>query len=354
MAAQGKGRSLAGRFKAAGLRLDAGEGGDGEVDHFMTAFVQLFSCRLACARLVEREKEHAALGAEALFVAGRVPAKGKAFWREHDEFSAGLGDRVAASLFERAHEGGEPCAAGADSRGGFERGVPSVAALGGGAVSLEGRYDGQAQYFGVAVGEPLAAEKLDRLDALKEAGVGLARPGAGGVFANVAAKGGELAVALDDPVMPGGFEDVARLRATLRRRAVCKTLSRRVVLVGGLADSLPIRGSEGFRELAYQHAKGYAVWRGLYLHHQMKVVGHDGEGRDFVEASPFEMKGFYDLDEGSRKIVFDEAIRPDSGKRLQPLKPLKGHHIEVWRFVIETFEANHGDILPNYSERSAA
>ena len=161
----------------------------------MTALVQLFSRRLARARLVEREKEHAALGAEALLVAGRVPAKGSAFRREHDEFSARLGDCVAASLFERAHEGGEPCAAGADSRCGFERGVPSVVALGGGAVSLEGRYDGQAQYFGVAVGEPLAAEKLDRLDALKEAGVGLARPGADGVFANVAAKSGKLAVA---------------------------------------------------------------------------------------------------------------------------------------------------------------
>lgn len=325
----------------------------------MTALVQLFSRRLARARLVEREKEHTALGAEALFVAGRVPARGKAFGREHDEFSACLGDRVAASFFERAHEGGEPCAAGTDSRCGFERGVPSVAALGGGAVSFEGRYDGQAQYFGVAVGEPLAAEKLDRLDALKEAGVGIARPGAGGVFANVAAKSGELAVAFHDPVMPGGLEDVARLRATLRRRAVCKTLSRRVggrrvVLVGGLADSLPIRGSEGFRELAYQHAKGYAVWRGLYLHHQMKVIWHDGEGRDLIEAAPLEMEELYDLCEGTRQIVFDEPLRPYFGKRLKPLKPFKGDHIEIWRFVVETFEANHDNSLPYFYERSAA
>ena len=327
----------------------------------MTALVQLFSRRLARARLVEREKEHAALGAEALFVAGRVPARGKAFGREHDELSAGLGDRVAASFFERAHECREPSTAGADSRGGFDRGVPGVAVLGGCAVALEGRYDGHAQYRGVAVGKPSAAEKLHRLYALEKPRVGFSRPCARGVFANVAAKGGELALALHDPVMPGGLEDVARLRATLRRRAVCRTCTRAVgeardgvLRVGGLADSFPICGSEGFRELAYQYAKSYAIGRGLYLHHEVDVVGHDGEWRDFIEAAPLEMKAFYGLGEGLCQIVFYEAFGPDLGKRLKPLKPFKGNHVEIGRLVVKSFEANHGDILPYYYERREA
>ena len=61
------------------LRLYAVEGVYGEVDHIMTAFVELLLGWLARARRIEREKEHAALGAELLLVAGRVPARGEAF-----------------------------------------------------------------------------------------------------------------------------------------------------------------------------------------------------------------------------------------------------------------------------------
>lgn len=323
----------------------------------MTAFVQLFSCRLARARLVEREKEHAALGAEALFVAGRVPAKGKAFRREHDELSAGLGDRVAASLFERAHEGGEPCTAGADSRGGFDRGVPGVAVLGGCAVAFEGRYDGHAQYRGVAVGKPSAAEKLHRLYALEKPRVGFSRPCARGVFANVAAKGGELAVALHNPVMPGGGENL---------KAVAAAFGKTLALYGGWAPggvllrraaalhNPPIFFREFARELPYENRQRFLDRDIFYLHHQMKVVGHDGEGRDFIEAAPLEMKAFYGLGEGLCQIVFYEALGPDLGKRLKPLKPFKGNHIEIGRLVVKSFEANHGDILPYYYERREA
>ena len=84
------------------------------------------------------------------------------------------------------------------------------------------------------------------------------------------------------------------------------------------------------------------------------MVGHDGEGRDFIEAAPLEMKAFYGLGEGLCQIVFYEALGPDLGKRLKPLKPFKGNHIEIGRLVVKSFEANHGDILPYYYERREA
>ena len=320
----------------------------------MTALVELFLGRLARARLIEREKEHAALGAEAFLVAGRVPARREAFGREHDEPSAGLGDCVAACLFERAHEGREACAAGSDPRGGFERGVPGVAAFGCCAVAFEGRYHRQAQYLGVSVGEPSAAKELDGLDTPKELRVGLSRPGAGGVFANVAAKGGELAVALHDPIMPCGGEDrggpSGRADVTARSRTLHCVLRGAAMSGSVRSDNLPIFCGEGLFELVDVAAKRLAFRVVFYLHHEMKVVGHDREWRDFIEAAPLEVKATNDFGEGSRQIVFDEAIWPDFGKCLKALKPLKGHHVEIWRAVVETFEANHADSLPYFSD----
>ena len=343
-------RLLAGRFKAAGLRLDAGEGGDGEVDHFMTALVQLFSCWLACACLVEREKEHAALGAEALFVAGRVPARGKAFWREHDEFSARLGDCVAASLFERAHEGRDSRAARSDSRCSGNGCFPLRRALRGRAVAFDRHEHRKRKECVISVCEPFAAKEADAANGPEKLCVVASKCGPLRVFANVAAKGGELTITLDDPIVPRrGEYERWRGRATAQHPGGCDTRVRvGLWRLSGYAgrrvrgDYLPIGSAKGFGELADYHAKGHAIWRGLYLHHQVNVIGHYHEGRYRLYATPFEVEAFDNAFEGSRDVAFDKAaIVADSREIGEAVKPLERHHVEERRLVVEIEEASH-------------
>lgn len=167
--------------------------GLGDIDHFMAAVVEFLARRLARGRLVERKEEHAPGGAEALLLARRVPTRAEALGRQHDQPAARAGDGVAAGLFKRAHEGRDARPSGADARGRFDEGVPFGRAFGGRTVALERHENRQIQERAVAVGEPAAAEELDGRDLLKEAGVRAAQGGARRVFADVAAKGGELA-----------------------------------------------------------------------------------------------------------------------------------------------------------------
>ena len=90
----------------------------------MAPFIESLSRGLVSGSLVEGKKEHASLGAEALLLARRMPSCGESFWRKHDPFAARLGDGVAASLFKRAHECGNACAAWPDPGGRRQKGIP--------------------------------------------------------------------------------------------------------------------------------------------------------------------------------------------------------------------------------------
>ena len=65
----------------------------------MAALIEHLVCWLAGGGLVERKEEHAALGAEVLLLARRMPSRGESFWRKHDPFAARLGDGIAAMCF---------------------------------------------------------------------------------------------------------------------------------------------------------------------------------------------------------------------------------------------------------------
>ncbi len=88
----------------------------GDIAHLVAAGVEFGVGGLTVKRRVEREEEHAALGAEALLLARRMPPLAKAFWGKHDPLPASLGDRVAAFLFKRAHECAHASAARPDAR----------------------------------------------------------------------------------------------------------------------------------------------------------------------------------------------------------------------------------------------
>ena len=168
----------------------------------MAAVVEFCACRLAGRRLVKREKEHAPLGAEAFLLTRRMPTRAEAFGREDNQGTARTGDGVSAGLFKRAHEGRNARSAWPDALGFREERVPFVRAFRRCAMPLERHEDGQAQKCVVAVGEPPAVEKRDFAHAPEILRVGAAFPGARGIFANVAAKGGELSHFLDNPIVP--------------------------------------------------------------------------------------------------------------------------------------------------------
>ena len=67
----------------------------------MAALIEHLARWLAGGGFVERKEEHAALGAEALLLARRMPSRGESFRRKHDPFTASLG---AALQREKALE----------------------------------------------------------------------------------------------------------------------------------------------------------------------------------------------------------------------------------------------------------
>ena len=204
------------------LRFARRELEGGEIDHLVAARVELFLRRQSRVGGVKRKEEHAALGAELLLVARRMPACAEAFGREDDECSAGLGDGVADGFLKRAHESRDACAARADARGFGEN---------------------RRGLLGVDCGC---------------AGVDATRPRAGGVFFDVASKGGELPGFLDDPIVPVFFEnrvcrpevtDAAATRKTLRGRVLRRRtapLRDSPIFVRKIARKLPDECRERF------------------------------------------------------------------------------------------------------------
>ena len=317
-----------------------------EVDHFMATFVEHLFRRLVGVGLVERKKEHAPLCAKPLLLSRRMPARAKAFRREDYPLPAAFGDGVSTSLFKRAHEGRDSRAARAYARsGGYER-VPLRRALRGRAMAFYRHEHWKRKERVVSVCEPFAAEEVDAADRPEELCVAAAKGGPLRVFANVAAKGGKLAIALDDPIVPRGGEDVAAWAATLRGRAGRNTRGKS--LLSGFAgrrvcgDNLPIDCAKGFGELADYHAKSHAIWRGLYLHQQVNVIWHDHEGRYRLNAAPFEVEAFNHAFEGSRDVASDKvAIVADLREIGDSVKSLERHHVEERRLVVEIEEASH-------------
>ena len=122
----------------------------------MAALIEHLARWFAGGGFVERKEEHAALGAEPLLLARRMPSRGETFRRKHDPFAARLGDGVAASLFKRAHECGNAGAAWPDPGCRRQKGIPFRRVGRRGAMALDWHKLRQSQYFSVAVGEPLA------------------------------------------------------------------------------------------------------------------------------------------------------------------------------------------------------
>lgn len=321
-----------------------------EVDHFMAAVVEHLFSRLVRVGLVERKKEHTSLCAKPLLLSRRMPTGTEAFGRENYPLSAAFGDGVSASLFERAHEGRDSRAARSDSRGRGNGGFPLRRALRGRAVALDRHEHRKRKESVVSVGEPFVAKEADAANRAEKLCVVASKGGSLRVFANVAAKGGKLAITLDDPIVPRrGEYGRWRRRATAQHPGGCDTRERvglwRLLGFAGRrvrGDYLPIDCAKGFRELADYHAKGHAIWRGLYLHHQVDVIGHYHEGRYRLYATPFEVEAFDNAFEGSRDVAFDKAaIVADSREIGEAVKPLERHHVEERRLVVEIEEASH-------------
>lgn len=306
----------------------------------MTTFIESRVIAFAGVGRVEREKEHSPSCAEALFYSRRVPPFAESFGRENDEASASIGDCVAAFFFAWAHEGSDSRASRPDTlccRG--ER--PPFARVGNElARAFERRYYRKVKERRVAVGEPFAPAELDGRHATKEALVFLAEMGADRVFFDVAPEGGELAAFFDDPVVPRFFKDVRRsgAGAPLRR-------TRRVLRKAASAAQFPVCGSKRFRKLAHQYAERHRLFNILDFYQKVDVVGHNDEGRDFVEASPFKMKASDNGIEGFSDFIFNKAGRSDLGKRFHTLERFQGDHIKVRRFVIKTVKASHALII---------
>ena len=340
----------------------------------MAPFIESLSRGLVCGSLVEGKKEHAPQGAEALFLARRMPSGPESLRREDNPFPAGLRDCVAAFFFERAHEGGDSCPAGADSGGTGNEVVPFSRAGFGCAMPFDGLKHGQFEDVGVTIGEPLAAEKSHAPYCAEELCVASAQCGAHRVFANVASKCRELPVSLDYPIMPVFVEDVAgwcfaalaasrewcfaALAASLRRRAGRNTrrAGRNTRYAGralrGVArcrvcgNDPPVFVAQCFRQLVYDYAECHAVGRGLYLDHQMNVVGHYDEGRNWFDAPPFLMKCADDSLKGDGNVVAHEKpVFCDSGKVGKPRQALERHHVEERCLVVKIEESGHRDSI---------
>jgi len=315
-----------------------------DVCHFMAAFVEFLARGLACGRLVKREEEHAPLGAELLLFARRVPTRAEALGRKDDELAASLGDGVSAGLFERAHEGRNARAARPDARGRVDHRQPFGRTFGRRAMAFEGRQDGQVENRAVAVGEPAATEKLDFGHSAEILGVGAALPGACGVFLDVTAKGCKLAGLLDDPIVPVILEYRADETARCGTRGFAGRGFAR-------ANHSPISFGKSLLERVDEATQGDSLGYVANLDQQVKMVGHDHEGRDLFTAAPLHVKALDDRFERAGDFVFDEAVGSDLGKCRQPLESFQGHHVVIRRLVVETGETSH--IVTYFSKRSS-
>ena len=331
----------------------------------MAPFIESLSRGLVSGSLVEGKKEYASLGAEALLLARWMPSGSESLRREDNPFPAGLRDCVAAFFFERAHEGGDSCPAGADSGGTGNEVVPFSRAGFGCAMPLDGLKHGQFEDVGVAVGEPLAAEKSHAPYRAKELCVALAQRGAHRVFSNVASKCRELPVSLDDPIMPVFVDDVAgwcfaALAASLRRRAGRNTRGagrafRSVARCRVCGNNPPVFVAQCFRQLVYDYAECHAVGRGLYLDHQMNVVRHYDERRNRFDTPPFLVKCVDDsLERNGNDIPHEKPVFCDSGKVGKPRQAFECHHVEKRCLVVKIEESRHRDIIAFFCLRRRA
>ena len=306
----------------------------------MTAFVESRVIAFASAGRVEREKEHSPCRAEALFYSRRMPSFAESIGREDDEASTGFGDCVAAFFFAWAHKGPDARASRPDAL--CRRGeCPPFARIWDElARTLERRYYRKVKKRRVAVGEPFAPAKLDGRDTAEEALVFLAEIGALRVFFDVAPEGGELAAFFDDPVVPRFFKDVRRsgAGAPLRR-------TRRVLRKAASAAQFPVCSSKRFRKLAHQYAESNRLFNILDFYQKVDMVGHYDKGRDFIKASPFEMKASDNGIQGLGDFIFNKAGRPDLGKCFHSLERFQGDHVKVGRFVIKTKKTSHALII---------
>ena len=306
----------------------------------MTAVVEGRGIAFVRVGRVEREKEHSSCRAEALFYSRRVPSFAESFGREDDEASASFGDCVAAFLFACAHESADAGAAGSDA-GGRRGESPPFARVGNElARTLERRYYRKVEKRRVAVGEPFASAELDGRDSAEKAFVFLAEISARRVLFDVLPEGSELALLLDDPIVPRFFKDVRRsgAGAPLRR-------TRRVLRKAASAAQFPVCSSKRFRKLAHQYAERHRLFHILDFYQEVDVVGHNDEWRDFVEASPFKVKASDNGIEGLGDFIFNKAGRSDLGKRFRTLERFQGDHIKVRRFVIKTKKPSHALII---------
>ena len=306
----------------------------------MTTFIESRVIAFASASRVEREKKHSPCCAEALFYSRRMPSFAESFGREDDEASSGLGDCVAAFLFAWAHEGSDSRASRSDAfcrcgeRSPFARVGNELAR------AFERRYYRKVKERRIAVGEPFAPAELDGSDATKEALVFLAEMCADRIFFDVAPECGELSAFFNNPVVPRFFKDVRRsgAGAPLRR-------TRRVLRKAASAAQFPVCSSKRFRKLAHQYAESNRLFHILDFYQEVDVVGHNDEGRDFVEASPFKMKVSDNGIEGFGDFIFNKAGRSDLRKRFRTLERFQGDHIKVRRFVIKTKKTGHALII---------
>ena len=311
-----------------------------DISHFMTALVESRVIAFVRVGRVEREKEHSSCRAKSLLNAWRMPSWPEAFGREDDEASASLGDCVAAFFFAGAHKGSDSRASRADAGGVFGEGEPFGRILCELSRAFEGCYDRHVENRGVSVCEPFAPGKIDARYATEEAGVFMAKISARRVFFDVLPEGGELAAFFDDPVVPRFFKDVRRsgAGAPLRR-------TRRVLRIAASAAQFPVCSSKRFQKLAHQYAERHRLFHILDFYQEVDVVGHNDEGRDFVEASPFKMKASDNGIESLGGFVRDKAGWSDLGKRFRTLERFQGDHIKVRRFVIKTVKASHALII---------
>ena len=316
-----------------------------DISHFMAAFVESRVIALARIGRIQRKEEHSSRRAKSLLNAWRMPSWPEAFGREYDQFASGLCDCIAAFLLAWAHESADAGAAGSDAGGVFGEGEPFGRILCELSRAFEGCYDRHVENRGVSVCEPFVPGKIDARYATEEAGVFMAKISARRVFFDVLPEGGELALLLDDPIVPIWGEDVWWRRRAVRRTLRKKPFVGRVLRRAASAAQIPVCAAKSLRKLAYQHSERHSFRSVFYLDQEVDMIRHDHEGRDFFEAAPFVVESANDCLESTGGFVLDESVRADFGKGLDPLDRFQGDHVIKRRFVVEIEETGHTKIF---------